>query len=138
MAEIDQTVPEGVKTPDEVPVIETALSSAQPAPETEVPSSKVAPSIDPVLIEKLAQLKGIVKIDSILDNCLIPGGAAADILGAKQVLQKLHAPLLAECQAHPDFAKASTPPSPQPTPADLQRIAEAEQKRNRKERRAAN
>lgn len=89
--------------------------------------------VDPALVEKLEVLKRLSQIDSLLTNCLFPGGAAADIFGAKQFLQKLHSPILAECQSHPDFARATKSAVPVSSAEE-----KAIEKRNRKARRASN
>lgn len=86
--------------------------------------------IDPVLVEKLAVLRALVNIDNLLQNCLFPGGGASDVIAAKQFLQKLHAPIMKECQSHPDFARTTVPATsqvtpPPPTPTDTQTLDKA-------------
>lgn len=106
MSEIEATTPD--------------LPKSNPAPIE--PSNTEPPPIDPVLKEKLEQLLAIKNVHNILDNCLFPGAAAGDLLGAKQFLQNLHAPILKECQSHPDFQRASNP-SPAAAPLSPEQLA---------------
>lgn len=107
----------------EVPVDEPGKDPEQAAPEP----------IDPVLANDLQSLKLLVKLDNLLKNGSFPGGAAADLILCEQFLKNLHEPILHKCQQNPDWEKATKKPL---TDEDKAAIAKAEEKRNRKERRA--
>lgn len=125
MSEIQETL---------APVPQTATP---PAPEVQGEKP-----IDPALIEKLATARNLVNIDNLLQNSLFPGGAAGDIVLAQQFLKGLHAPIIKECQSHPDYVRATTKAPAQPaapilpTEGDLKAMEKASEKRERKEAKA--
>lgn len=109
-------------------------AEGSPNADAETPAAADTEQIDPVLVEKLTALKMIVKVDALLQKGIFLGQLAEDVLLAKEFLKNLHGPILKEAQAHPDWDRVTTGP---PKPADLEAIAKAEEKRNRKDRRAA-
>jgi hypothetical protein len=112
MSEIE-TQPEGTN----------GASTAQSAPTGETP-------IDPALIEKLAALRSIVKINNILSSCIVQGSMASDILIGQEFLKNLHAPILKEAETHPDYKRAT---DPQGYAAEKKAAAQAEELKIRAE-----
>lgn len=102
-----------------------------------LPNGAIAPAvksisteepIDPNLLDKLAALKSIVKIDKLLQNGIFAGGMAGDILIGQEFLKDLYKPIRAECETHKDFARATGAV----TSTDTQALQRAEEKRERK------
>lgn len=104
-----EPAPQGAPTP--------APTGAGPVGQPQAPEGP--PPVNQELVEKLFTIKMLVKIDTLLQSCLIPGAAAADIQIAREFLKSMHEPLIKECQAHPDFKRATAPPIPQPSPEQL-------------------
>lgn len=96
--------------------------------EAQIETPKTEP-IDQALLEKMQGLKTLVRLDTLIQNCLFPGGAASDLVAARGFIQALHVPLLNECRAHPDFQRASIAELPT---ADQEALSKAEAKRLRK------
>jgi hypothetical protein len=78
-------------------------------PPSELPEATEEKPIDPVLVEKLANLKIITKTHSLLGQGIFPGVMAGDLLLAQEFVSKLHAPLMKECETHPDWLRATDP-----------------------------
>lgn len=108
--------------------IETQETTTLPKGKAPINEAQKEDPIDPNLLDKLAALKSIVKLDELLQHGIFQGAAAGDILICQEFLKNLHKPIMTECETHKDFARATG----KVTPADTDAIKKADEKRNRK------
>lgn len=103
--------------------------SENETPQTELAKEEI--KIDPALIEKLSSLKSLQAVDNLLQNSLVPGTAAAELIAARQFIFNLHQPIMSECKTHPDYDRATL------SPQDFAAKQKAEEKREEKTKKKA-